>query len=92
MGEQPTLIVDPPGHSPHNIRDVLANADHPIAILNLSGMKVTVGFDESDSEPTVYLGFPEQTNPKAFMSPCETHLLIAALGAALCQVAGKAEE
>jgi hypothetical protein len=76
----------------HNIREVLAHADHPIAVLNLGGRKISVGFDESDSDPTVYLGFPDLTEERAFLSPCETHLLIAALGAALCQVAGKAEE
>lgn len=83
---------EPQPASQHNIREVLANADHPIAVLNLGGTKIIVGFDESDSDPTVYLGFPDQTDHKGFLSPCETHLLIAALGAALCQVAGKAEE
>jgi hypothetical protein len=73
-----------------NIRSVLANADHPIATLELSGTRVIIGIDESDSDPTLYLCLPDVCpDRKAFMSPCETSLLIAALVAGHCQLIGK---
>jgi hypothetical protein len=76
-----------------NIRSVLAKADHPIATLELSGTKVIVGIDESDSDPTLYLSLPDiDPDRKAFMSPCETSLLIAALVAGHCQLTGRVNE
>jgi hypothetical protein len=85
-------MAEPAPVATHDIREVLAHADHPIATLNLSGTKITIGFDESDSDPAVYVGLPELSEQKVFMSPCEAHLFIAAVGAALCQAAGKVGE
>lgn len=76
-----------------NIRKVLARADHPIATLDLSGSKVTIGIDESDSDPTLYLCLPDiDPDRRVFMSPCETSLLIAALVAGHCQLTGRVSE
>lgn len=76
-----------------NIREVLRNADHHIATLTLSGCKVVVGLDESDSDPSIYLMLPDiDPEHKIFMSPCETSLLIASLVAGHCQAVGKADE
>ena len=75
-----------------NIRAVLANADHPVATLHLSGSIVDIGYDESDSDPTVYIRLPDiDQDHKVFMTPCEAHLFIAAVAAAQCQITGKAE-
>lgn len=76
-----------------NIREVLRNADHPIATLTLSGNKVNIGIDESDSDPTLYLSLPDiDVQRRVFMSPSETSLLIAALVAGHCQLVGKIDE
>ncbi len=76
-----------------NIREVLRRADHIVAELNVSGTTIRIGYDESDSDPSVYIMLPDiDSEHKAFMSPCETSLFIAALVAAHCQVTGKEAE
>lgn len=76
-----------------NIRQVLANAEHPVASLMLSGSKVEVGFDESDADPVVYMCFPDlDPDRKIFMTGCETGLFIAAIVACHCQITGKDHE
>lgn len=73
-----------------DIRKVLASADNPTAALNFSGSTVTIGYDQSDTQPTVYLMLPDiDPQHKTFMTPCEALLLVAALEAALCSLKPK---
>jgi hypothetical protein len=61
-----------------------------VAELTLSGSTVRVGYDDTASDPSVFMELPEEgEEATVFMSPCEAHLLIAAVGAALCQTTGK---
>lgn len=69
------------------LREVEDRNDHPVATLMLSGIRYDVGYDETGGEETVYVAV--DGDERKFMTPCETHLFIAALGAALCQAAGK---
>lgn len=56
----------------------------------LSGIRYDIGFDEQGGEETVYIAV--DGSERHFMTPCETHLLIASLGASLCQATGKESE
>lgn len=69
------------------LRDVEDRDDHPVAALMLSGIRYDVGFDEKGGEETIYVAV--DGGERNFMTPCETHLFIAALGASLCQASGK---
>jgi hypothetical protein len=69
------------------LRPVEDRDDHPVAALLLSGIRFDIGFDEQGGEETVYIAV--DGSERQFMTPCETHLLIAALGTALCQASGK---